>query len=132
MPTTKIARTVYCDVRQASLISQSAPYPKLDWQEVKGSRITAGNYYQAVLKVRILESQLVFLLKENANCWVKGQGVIASKDFYYLFSASFRLHRRLGELQNFDKNSYPILGDEYRWLWARYLAQQILGYTFEN
>lgn len=131
MTTAKIMRTVFCDVREGSLISQSTPYSNLDWQEVSDTRIKVGSYYQAVFQTKIPEKELFWVLK-NDNGWVKGQGFIATKDFYKLFCSSFRLHRRLGELSQFDKYSYPILGDEYRWEWAKYLSAHCFGYDLTN
>jgi hypothetical protein len=137
MATNKIARTVYCDVREGSLISQSAPYSsELDWQEVVDIKVQISNYYQADWKVQVVESQLALLL-ECENCYIDGMAESIShpvffKRFYKRFHSSFRLHRRLGELQNFDKQSFPILGDVYKWEWAKYLAQQIFGHTLEG
>lgn len=129
-------RTVFCEVVQSNLISQSAPYSYLDWKEVSGTKFTLGSYYKADWTVKVPESLLSQIL-QNDNCYVEGQDEPIShpvffRRFYKKFHSSFRLHRRLGELESFDKDSYPILGDEYRWEWAKYFLAHCFGHILAN
>ncbi len=136
MTTTKITRTVFCNVKEGNLIFQSTPYSYLDWQEVPDTRVETGSYYQADLQAKVSENLIPQIL-QNYNCWVEGQNEPLShpvffRHFYKRFHSSFRLHRRLGELENFDKDSYPVLGDDYRWEWAKYFSAHCFGHSLEN
>lgn len=125
-------REVYCDVREGNLVSQSTPYPNhLDWKEVEGTRVSIGSFYQAEFVVTVPESKVASLLVHE-NCYTKTtlypiSHPVFFKHFYQEVLSSYRLYRRIGELKNFDVNSYPILGDSYKWEWAQYLVHKVFG-----